>query len=90
MKMMSSNTADNKTNGTDSIVGSIQTQSVLGEKSRMSAPVTIPTMAFKNQGGPRDPSAYTTEVVKEVDDDDSKILSVNNSGSSKLLGVNET
>ena len=33
------------TNGTDSIGGSLQTQSLLGEKSRMSAPVTIPAKA---------------------------------------------
>ena len=62
------------TNGTDSIGGSLQTQSLLGEKSRMSAPVTIPAKAAAKRE-----AAYTTEVVKEVEDDDSKILSVNNS-----------
>ena len=63
------------TNGTDSIGGSLQTQSLLGEKSRMSAPVTIPAKAAAK----REAAAYTTEVVNEVEDDDSKILSVNNS-----------
>jgi len=67
------------TNGTDSIVGSLQTQSLQGDKSRLSAPVTIPAKV-KPSSQPKE-SAYTAEVVNEVDDEDSKILSVENSNS---------
>lgn len=43
----------------------------------MSAHVTIPTVNKTNMS--KGQAAYTAEVVNEVDDDDSKILSVNNS-----------
>lgn len=64
------------TNGTDSIGGSLKTHSLQGEKSRMSAPVTIPAKAALPVMAKE---SSCTEVVKEVEDDDSKILSVNNS-----------
>ena len=77
------------TNGTDSIVGSVQTQSLQGEKSRLSAPVTIPAKGMRAQMMvQKEQAAYMTEVVNEVEDDDSKIISVNNS-SSKLVSQDE-
>ena len=58
----------------------------MGEKSRLSAPVTIPYA--KRQIVPRE-SAYMTEVVNEVEDDDSKILSVNNSSTKIISNADE-
>ena len=58
----------------------------MGEKSRLSAPVTIPHV--KRQIVPRE-SAYMTEVVNEVEDDDSKILSVNNSSTKIISNADE-
>ena len=58
--------------------------SILGNKTRLSAPVTIPSKSISNAPQPSikaRESYFTTNVVNEVEDEESKICSNNNSQS---------
>ena len=77
---------DLNTNGNASASGtSLLTQSIVGNKSRLSAPITIAAKNQKLQAQFKD-SVYATNVVQEVDDEDSKIISLNNSNQRLVNG----
>ena len=76
---MSTMSPDMNTNGNVSASGSsLMNQSHYGNKSRVSAPVTIPAQKGILHGNYKD-QMYAANVVHEVDDEDSKIISLNNS-----------